>query len=142
MNDTMKYLSRISTDVGKCDVKARILFVLLELKVNPDSDGFYYLRECILCKYKNMGCSLGEIYQQVMDKTDRYSSYSQIDQAIRHTIKAAWFNHNLEVWKVLFPVEVSSGKTRPSNGYFISYVACLLELLDSCIGMEESSADF
>lgn len=114
------------------DLESAILAILLELGFSTQSDGFHYLRTGIMLKYsspnqriiKMLYPAIGRCYEPVVGA-------NQVEQAIRSAISAAWDIRDEDTWNCFFP-SVGREEKKPSNGEFISRIACILELWHSC----------
>ena len=57
--------------------------------------------------------------------------WRQVEYGIRTTIIAAWNHRDEDIWVYYIPENVRDAQ-RPSNGEFISQIACILELWRKC----------
>lgn len=111
------------------DVETVAMIFLMELDVAPDYDGFDYLHKAILLFRKDPTQSISQdVYQSIADQYDRGVTASQVEQAIRRAICAAWESRSEREWQLYFPKQI----TKPSNGYFIAQVARLVDLWEGC----------
>ena len=124
----LEYVMFATRHVPKGDISSAVLLLLIELGLQPHSDGFGYLRESITLKANDNKMRLSAIYQQVVDNYDSTIGYNQIDQAIRSVIKNAWLNGDVEKWQYFFPEIGFEICKRPSNAKFIARFASIMEL--------------
>lgn len=131
IDKTLKYVLFLTRRFDENDVESAILAILLELGFSTQSDGFYYLRAAILLKYRNQNQRIVKmLYPAVGKGYDPAVGSLQVEQAIRSAISAAWDTRDEEEWGCFFPGHKETKK--PSNGEFISRIACILELWHSC----------
>lgn len=128
---TLKHVLFLTRRFDENDVESAILVILLELGFSTQSDGFYYLREAILLKYRNPSQRFAKVlYPAISGYHDPGIGSMQIEQAIRSAISSAWCIRDEEEWSYFF--SVGKGMKKPSNGEFISRIACILELWHRC----------
>ena len=114
------------------DVEPAILAILLELGFSAQSDGFHYLRTGIMLKYSNPNQRIMKmLYPAIGRCYEPEAGAKQVEQAIRSAINAAWEDGDGDTWECFFPPN-GRGARKPSNGEFISKIACVLELWHSC----------
>lgn len=132
-DNTLGYVQFLARRFDKQDVKAVILIILLELGFSPSRDGFYYLRNAIAveCAEPEKMIANG-LYLSISQIYHVFSSDKQIEQAIRNAIQAAWEDGDTELWNLFFPTATGKRTKRPSNKEFITRVACIIELWQSC----------
>ena len=131
IEESLQYILFLTRHISKEDVPNMILIVLLELNFQPNLDGFEYLRDSIERKVENRRQRVNAILMELASMYEEGIDYSNIEQSIRHCIRAAWRRRDEEKWiKYLTSDFYSRGK--PSNAYFISQMACLAELWQSC----------
>ena len=103
--------------------------IVINLGIQPKYDGYRYLVQAIfLClespvqlSNKNLYAALESLYNKTVDA-------EQIEQAIRSAIRQAWKKRDDQVWSCYFPYDAYGNIARPSNGDFISTVACVVDL--------------
>lgn len=132
VNDTLVYVLLLTRHIRSGDVPRAILAVLLELGIQPHSDGFSYLRKAIYEKYCNPDHRLSTVYQAVSQLNNASPDTILVEQAIRTAIDAAWKNRDDEIWSLFFQQDKYGRTKRPSNGEFIAQIACLMELWYGC----------
>ena len=111
------------------DVKYIAMIILLELGIEPKYDGYRYLVNAIvLCieaptqiSVKNLYIAIAALYNGSVDA-------QQVEQSIRSAIRQAWSKRNEEIWNCYFMHNGKETAVKPSNGDFISIVACIVEL--------------
>ena len=132
IDTTMQYVISLDRYFSSCDASAAILAILLDLGFSVQCDGFIYLRLAIGSKYDCPQLRCQDIYEAVLKGYISPTSPAQIEQAIRSAIDAAWATGPREQWELLFPSGKSERRKRPANFAFISRIACILELWNSC----------
>ena len=103
--------------------------IVIELGIQPKYDGYRYLVQAIVLymeapvqlSVKNLYMALAALYNGTVDA-------KQIEQSIRSAIRQAWKNRDDSKWSCYFPYDVNGEIVRPSNGDFISTVACVVDL--------------
>lgn len=111
------------------DEKYIAKIIVLELGVLPKYDGYKYLVQAIsvyieapvLVTIKNIYSALAALYNETVDA-------KQIEQSIRSAIRQAWKSRDEDIWRCYFPLDVYGEIEKPSNGDFISTVACVVDL--------------
>ncbi len=105
------------------DAKYIVMIILLELGFEPKYDGYHYLVRAIVLylqapsqiTVKNLYAAVAALYNGSVDA-------DLVEQGIRSAIKKAWNKSNVN-WSFYF-----QENERPSNGNFISMIACVIEL--------------
>ena len=105
------------------DAKYIVMIILLELGFKPKYDGYHYLVKAIglyiqapsQITVKNLYAAVAALYNGSVDA-------DMVEQAIRSAIRKAWNKNNVN-WSFYF-----QENERPSNGDFISMIACVIEL--------------
>ena len=132
IDKTLNHILFLTRRFSGNDLESAILAVLLELGLSTQSDGFHYLRSAIMLKYSNPNQRIIKIlYPAVGRCFDPEVGANQVEQAIRSTISTAWENRDEDTWEYFFPANGREAK-KPSNGEFISKIACILELWHGC----------
>lgn len=131
INGTLEYVDLLTRHIRKGDVSAAALALLAELGFQAHMDGFGYLRKAILLRYRNYDLRLAEMYAEIIQTSSIQISYTQVDQAIRCAIDAAWKNRDKETWDLFFSEQKMGKKKRPSNYEFIAEMGYILELWHS-----------
>ncbi len=102
--------------------------IIIELGVFPKYDGYRYLVQAVVLlldapvqlSNKNLYLALESLYNGTVDAR-------QIEQAIRNAIRHAWKNRDDQIWRCYFPSDADGEISKPSNGDFISTVACVVD---------------
>lgn len=103
--------------------------IMLELGLDPKYDGYHYLLKAIILylesptqiSVKNLYSAIVALYNGTIDE-------EQVEQAIRSAIRHAWNQRKQEDWDYFFIFKAKEKCGKPSNGEFISMVACIVEL--------------
>ena len=103
--------------------------IVLELGVLPKYDGYGYLVQAIILSLeapvqlsnKNLYLAMESLYNGTVDA-------KQIEQSIRSAIRHAWKDRDDQIWCCYFPYDANGEIRKPSNGDFISTVACVVDL--------------
>ena len=132
VNDAIRYVLKSMRHIRKGDLPSAILVILIELGFCPQSDGFGYLRKGIYQKCMDPDQRLAELYSRIGKMYTPQMGSLQVEQAIRSAIGAAWESGSRETWAFFFPKNRDGNWKKPSNGEFISRLACMLELWSSC----------
>lgn len=111
------------------DVKYIVMIILLDLGIEPKYDGYHYLVKAIVLyleaptqvTVKNLYIAIAALYNGTVDA-------QQVEQAIRSAIRQAWNKRSDETWNCYFVSNSRGEIVKPSNGDFISMVACIVEL--------------
>ena len=131
-NDAILYVIRSMRHIRKGDLPSAILVILIELGFCPQSDGFGHLRKAILQRCHDPDQRFAELYASVGRMYTPEVGCLQVEQAIRSAISAAWESGSRENWVCIFPKDREGNRKKPSNGEFISRLACMMELWSSC----------
>lgn len=132
VDDTLVYILLLTRHIRKGDVSSAVLALLVELGFTPGADGFGYLRKAILLKYNNPDMRCSELYSEVGCHCHPEAGNAQVERAIRTAVDAAWKNGNAQEWSYFF-INRKSSSGKPTNGDFISTIACVMELwCNSC----------
>ena len=132
VNDALQYTFESLRHIRKGDIPSAVLILLIELGFSPQSDGFGYLRKAICRKCVDPDQRLAELYACIGGMYTPQIGSFQVEQAIRSAIGGAWDTGKLEIWAFFFPKDREGNLKRPSNGEFISRLACMLELWSIC----------
>lgn len=132
VDDTLVYVLLLTRHIRSGDVPRAILAVLLELGLQPNSDGFGHLRKAIYEKYCNPDQRVSAVYLTVGKLNNADPDSNQVEQAIRTAIDAAWKNRDDEIWGLFFHKDKNGRIKRPSNSEFIARIACVMELWHGC----------
>ena len=111
------------------EIKYIAMVLILELGIDPKYDGYNYLLKAITMyleapsklSIKNLYSAIAALYNGAIDE-------DQVEQSIRSAIKHAWDRRDNETWGYYFIFESQEEIGKPSNGEFISMVACIVEL--------------
>lgn len=103
--------------------------IVINLGVMPKYDGYRYLVQAISLyldapvqmSNKNLYLALVALYNGTVDA-------KQIEQSIRSAIRQAWEKRDDKIWSCYFPCDSNGKIAKPSNGDFISTVACVVDL--------------
>lgn len=132
VDNTLDHVIYLTRRFGEDDLESAILAILLELGLSSQSDGFRYLRKAILIEYTAPGQRRNKmLYPAVGCHFEPQRGWRQVEYGIRTTIIAAWNHRDEDIWVYYFPENVRDAQ-RPSNGEFISQIACILELWRKC----------
>ena len=132
VNDAIRYVLNSMRHIRKGDISSAILIILIELGFSPQSDGFGHLRKAIYQKCMDPDQRFAELYSSIGKMYTPQVGSLQVEQAIRSAISAAWESGSRENWAFFFPKDRDGNWKKPSNGEFISRLACMLELWSSC----------
>ena len=132
VNEAIRYALMLTRHIRKGDLPAAILIILIELGFCPQSDGFGYLRKSVYQRCQDPDQRFVELYESVGKMYTPEVGSFQVEQAIRSAISAAWESGSRENWACFFPKDRDGNWKKPSNGEFISRLACMLELWSSC----------
>ena len=131
ISETLRHVLLLARHLGKCDLRGATLVVLMELGLPTKSIGFEFLKRAILLQFEDPTRALAkDIYLEISLRC-KLNSEDQVDQAIREAIRVAWENGSETAWQWYFSYDGQSPCRRPSNGEFISRIACVLELWQS-----------
>lgn len=133
VNDAIRYVLKSMRHIRKGDIPSAILVCLVELGFTPQSDGFGYLRKAIYRKCMDADQRFSEMYVCIGQMYTPPVSSFQVEQAIRSAIAGAWEQRDPEIWGFFFPKNREGNQKKPSNGEFISRLACMLELWCTCL---------
>ena len=132
VNEAIRYALMLTRHIRKGDLPAAILIILIELGFCPQSDGFGYLRKSVYQRCQDPDQRFSELYAAVGRMYMPEVGSFQVEQAIRSAISAAWESGSRVNWACFFPKDRDGNWKKPSNGEFISRLACMLELWSSC----------
>ena len=126
---TLDHILFLSRRFHYRDARYIAKIIVIELGIQPKYDGYRYLVQAITLymdapvqlSIKNLYCALAALYNGTVDE-------KQIEQSIRSAIRQAWKHRNAQKWCCFFPVDENGEIARPSNGDFISTVACVVDL--------------
>ena len=113
----------------KIDKYEKIAEMLKKLGIDPDKNGFNYLRKAIYECYINptlLTSITKEIYPLVSKSFSKKESC--IERSIRSAIETGWDRGNYEYSNELFSNCVDYYKTKPTNGEFIAILVDKLML--------------
>ena len=132
VDNTIRHVLKSMRHIRKGDISSAILVILIELGFCPQSDGFGHLRKAIYQKFHDPDQRFVELYESVGKMYTPEVGSFQVEQAIRSAIGSAWESGRAETWDVFFPGDREGKRKKPTNGEFISRLACVLELWSSC----------
>ena len=126
MLDHILFLARrFSVSDSKCIAK----ILVLELGILPKYDGYRYIVQAIVLYLEApMQLSIKRLYSAIAALYNGTVEEEQVEQAIRSAIKKAWIRRNDDIWGFYFLCDTQGDIERPSNGDFISMVACAVDL--------------
>lgn len=111
------------------DSKYIAKIIVLELGVLPKYDGYRYLIQAIVLYLDAPAqLSIRNLYSAIVALYNGIVEEEQVEQAIRSAIRKAWDKRNDDVWGFYFFDDTQGEIGRPSNGDFISMVACAVDL--------------
>ncbi len=126
MLDHILFLAR-RFHIGDAEYIAKI--VVLELGVLPKYDGYRYLVKAIMLHLDSpVQITIKNLYSELESYYDGAVDVEQIEQSIRSAIKQAWKKRNDKIWCCYFSYDAKGIIEKPSNGDFISTVACVVDL--------------
>lgn len=131
IGQSLEYVLFATRHIRREDFRAILLAILIELGFPLHKDGFEILVDAILIKLERPKMRLSGIYDEIIRKSEGCVGYSQIEQAIRTTIRIAWDRRDHKTWQYFFS-EGELDRKCPSNNVFISQMAYLVELMGSC----------
>jgi len=132
LDNTMQYLTSLDRYFTTGDTSAAALAILFDLGFSVQCDGFTHLRMAIYRKYANPRLRCQDLYNAIVDDHPETITSEQIEQSIRSAINSAWNRTPGGQWELLFPSGNNGRRSRPTNFEFISRIACILELWNSC----------
>lgn len=126
MLDHILFLAR---RFGGSDAKYIAKIIVLELGVLPKYDGYRYLVQAVVLyleaptqlSIKRLYSAIASLYNGTVDEV-------QVEQSIRSAIRKAWSRKNDDIWSFFFLHDNQREMVKPSNGEFISMVACAVDL--------------
>jgi hypothetical protein len=132
-DETLRYVQFLARRFDKQDVNAVTLIILYDLNIQPNNEGFGYLRKAIEMDLSSSSRTITKgIYPVISFIYDSHDAWKPVDQAIRRAIKAAWNERDEEVWNLFFPPRSGRKPKCPSNKEFIARISCIIELWQSC----------
>lgn len=105
------------------NVEAIIVRTLFNLGISPNTKGYHYLREVILCCVKNDGAVKAfnkELYSEIAEEHN--TSVCSVERAVRHAIKSGWYRHDEKLAEEIFMNTLQSSSDIPTNSVFISAI--------------------
>lgn len=126
---TLDHILFLSRRFHYSDSRYIAKIIVIELGIQPKYDGYRYLVQAIALymdapvqlSVKNLYMALAALYNGTVDA-------KQIEQSIRSAIRHAWKTRDNQKWSCYFPYDANGEIVRPSNGDFISTVACVVDL--------------
>lgn len=110
-----------------------ILLMLMELGIPAKRDGFGYLQQAIWLFYLDPTQLITKsLYPEVASRSSRHTTAKPVEHSIRSAIGAAWENRNNAVWRHYFTPTPEGDVPKPTNTEFISRLALVLQLWESC----------
>ena len=114
-------------DSGRIEERPCVSELLLMLSIPTHFKGFGYLNDAIELMLQSPEISVTkEMYPTVA--RSHGTTAAQVERGIRNAIQSGWKNGNKEQWKKYFPANASGEIMKPSNGIFISRIACVLKI--------------
>jgi hypothetical protein len=130
--DMISHLALLRRHLEEGSPTGAIISLLIELGVPTNKLGFELLKYAIDLQSKNPTRALkNDIYLEIALHYQQ-NSESQVEQAIRDTIKKAWKDGKREAWEMYFSCGGSALKSKPPNREFISRMAYIVALLPNC----------
>ena len=132
IDKTLSHVLRLSEHAGNRSIAAKVIVVMMELRMPTKCNGFEFLKKSILLQHKDPTRALsGDIYQEIALHY-RQDSEDLVDQAIRETIDRAWKTGSKKAWDWYFSYDGQSQARKPSNSDVISRIAYVVELWQEC----------
>ena len=110
--------------IPKGNIEADISNVLVSFGMPANIKGYRYTREAIKIIIANpeiMNTVTKGLYPEVAKVFDTVPS--RVERAIRHSIEVSFDRGNVSMLKTFFNYPTESGRTKPTNSEFLSYVA-------------------
>lgn len=126
---TLDHILYLARRFHVSEIKNIATVLILELGIEPKYDGYHYLLKAITLyleapsqlSIKNLYSAIAALYNGAIDE-------EQVEQSIRSAIKHAWDRRDNDTWGYYFIFKNQEEIGKPSNGEFISMVACIVEL--------------
>lgn len=135
VNEALKYVISLACNVCQGDVPAAILILLIDLGFPSQAEGFWFLRQAILIRYRDPELRMSEITEQIAAASKTGQNANAIEQSIHSVIETTWKSRDREKWDYFFSSEKIGKRTKPTNKEFISEMGCIMELwFSSCKG--------
>lgn len=136
IDKTLEHVLLLARHAGSCTLSAKVIVIMMELRVPTKCVGFEFLKRAILLQYKDPTRALsGDIYQEIALHY-RQTSEDQVDQAIREAVEKAWRKGSREALDWYFSYDGRSQAKKPTNSEVISKIACVVELWQGCCNGE------
>lgn len=136
MSDTIEALRHISCMARHLlynDPEVVMLAVLLDMGVPGDRVGLDPLINSIVMRHEEPAAMLTKVIYPEVGKISRPRTNGRaVESAITHLLDDAWEHRDEEKWGFYFPVLKDGTIKRPTNGEFISQMACFLDLWQAC----------
>lgn len=129
VQDRLAELLRIKRkrESGRIEERPCVSELLLTLRIPTHFKGFGYLNDAIELMLQSPEISVTkEMYPTVA--RSHGTTAAQVERGIRNAIQAGWKNGAKEKWNKFFPANDSGEIVKPSNGMFISRIACTLKM--------------
>ena len=111
------------------EIRNIAIVLMLELGVDPKYDGYRYLLKAITLYLESPShISIKNIYSAISALCDGAVDEEQVEQSIRCAIKHAWDHRDNDAWEYYFIFRNQAENGKPTNGEFITMVACIVEL--------------
>ena len=132
IDKALEYVLSLARHVPRGDIRSAILVLLIELGYMTNTDGFCYLRNCILMKTEHPEMRFQEIYTYVGRVFGAGASWKQVERTLRYSIESTWKRRDTEVWGYFFSDIHLGKKGCPTDSVFIAQMACIMELWRRC----------
>ena len=90
VNKALEYVLHLARHIPKGDVSAVTLALLIELGFKTNTDGFCYLRNCIIMKTEHPEMRFQEIYTYVGQAFGSGATWKLVERSLRYAIESAW----------------------------------------------------
>ena len=132
ITDTVQHIKLLAQNMMDWEPYYVILAILLDLGIPANHVGFRYLQTAVLIQYEHPDTDTAtEIYRRIIAHYG-YLSEKLIANAIRSSIRTAWFRGDLEKWCKYLPAACADPRKPPANAEVIAGLARILELWHGC----------
>lgn len=133
---TLNHILLLARHLTGCNFRGAVVVVLMELGIPTKCIGFEFLKKAIELQWKDPTRRLTKDIYLEISLHYRQNSEDLVEHAIREAIKTAWRHGSRQAWDWYFSYD---GRTtyKPTNGEFISRIACILEIWQECSRIKE-----
>lgn len=125
---TLYHIQLLARHLDRCNLRAGIVVVLMELGVPTKCVGFEFLKKAIELQHKDPTRTFKKDIYLEISLHYKQNSEEQVEQSIREAIKISWQRGSRQAWDWYFSYDGRPVTNKPTNSDFISRIAYILEI--------------